>query len=76
MDKSVKLPTRIYEKTNTYTSPFTIKGGFNKTLHSEDVYTPHPRGSKTLEETADISGTRSKVSKGGEVTSKGFNSVT
>lgn len=57
MDKSVKLPTQIYEKTNTYTSPFTIKGGFNKTLHSEDVYTPHPRGSKTLEETADRSGT-------------------
>lgn len=72
MDKSVQLSPRVYEKTNTYVTPFTIKSA----PHSEDVYTPHPRGSKTLQKTADRSGTQSKVSTGGKVTSKYLNSVT
>ncbi|XP_016341607.1 uncharacterized protein LOC107688451 [Sinocyclocheilus anshuiensis] len=71
MDKSVQLSPWAYEKTNTYTSPFTIKSA----PHSEDVYTPHPRGSKTLQKTADRAGTQSKVSTGGKVTSKYLNSV-
>lgn len=78
MDKSVQLSPRVYEKTNTYLPPFTIKGGV-KTPHSELVYAPHPRGSKTLQKTADTSaqsGTQSKVSKGGTATSKNLNSVT
>ncbi len=72
MDKSVQLSPRVYEKTNTYVTPVTIKSA----PHSEDVYTPHPRGSKTLQKTADRSGTQSKVSTGGKVTSKYLNSVT
>lgn len=72
MDKSVQLSPRVYEKTNTYVSPFTIKSA----PHSEDGYTPHPRGSKILQKTADRSGTQSKVSTGGKVTSKYLNSVT
>jgi len=77
MDKSVQLSPRNYEKTNTYLSPYTIKGEV-KTPHSEPVYTPHP-GSKTLQKTADTcaqSRTQSKVSKGGTVTSKDLNSFT
>lgn len=72
MDKSVQLSPRVYEKTNTYVSPLAIKNA----PHSEDVYTPHPRGSKTLQKTAGRSGTQSKVSTGGKVTSKYLNSVT
>ncbi|XP_077083142.1 uncharacterized protein LOC143736283 [Siphateles boraxobius] len=78
MDKSVQLSPRVYEKTNTYLSPYTIKGEF-KTPHSEPVYTPHPGDSKTLQKTADTSaqsGTQSKVSKGGSVTNKDLNYVT
>ncbi|KAL0200581.1 hypothetical protein M9458_003768, partial [Cirrhinus mrigala] len=74
-DKPAQLSPRVYEKTNTHDSPFTIKGGF-KTPHSEDVYTSHPRGSKTLQKTADRAGTQSRVSKGGKVTSKDLSSVT
>ncbi|XP_067218626.1 microtubule-associated protein 1B-like [Chanodichthys erythropterus] len=78
MDRSVQLSPRVYEKTNTYLSPFTIKGGV-KTPPSEPVYTPHPGGSKTLQKIADTSSqsrTRSKVSKGGTAMSKDLNSVT
>lgn len=78
MDKSVQLSPRVYEKTNTYLSPFTIKGGV-KTPHSEPVYTPHPGSSKTLQKTADTSvqsGKQSKVTKGGTAMSKDLNSVT
>lgn len=78
MDKSVHPSPRGYEKTNTYLSPYTIKGEV-KTPHSEPVCTPHPGGSKTLQKTADTSaksGTQSKASKGGTVTSKDLNPVT
>ncbi|KAK7159098.1 hypothetical protein R3I94_005438 [Phoxinus phoxinus] len=78
LDKSVKLSSQVYEKTNTYLSPYTIKGEV-KTPHSEPVYTPHPGSSKTLQKTADTpaqTGTQSKVSKGGTVTGKDLNSVT
>lgn len=78
MDKSVQLSPRVYEKTNTYLSPYTIKGEVKK-KNSEPVSTPHPGGSKTLQRNADTSaqsGTQSIVSKGGTVTSKDLNSVT
>lgn len=72
MDKSVQLSPRVYEKTNTYASPSTIKSA----PHSEDVYTNHPRDTKSLQKTADRAGTQSKVLTGGKVTSRNFNSVT
>ncbi len=72
IDRSVQLSPRVYEKTKTHVSPFTIQSA----PHSENVYTPHPRGSKTLQKTAGRSGTQSRVSTGGKVTSKYLNSVT
>ncbi len=72
IDRSVQLSPRVYEKTKTHVSPFTIESA----PHSENVYTPHPRGSKILQKTAGRSGTQSRVSTGGKVTSKYLNSVT